>query len=133
MLDLACRYGNGPVYLRDIAVREDISEKYLSQIIIPLRSSGLVRSTRGARGGYSLAKPPNEVTLLEIMEPLEGGNSLVDCVKDVSICERISTCAARDIWTILSEKISEVLHSVTLGDLARMSREKAENNLTQNI
>jgi Rrf2 family protein len=133
MLDLAFRYGDGPVYLRDIAVREDISEKYLSQIIIPLRRGGLVRSTRGAHGGYSLARPPAEITLWEIMEPLEGGNSLVDCVKHASICHRVPTCAARDIWTMLGKKISETLDSLTLGDLARMSRDKSGNDVTQNI
>jgi Rrf2 family protein len=133
MLDLACRYSDGPVYLRDIAVREDLSEKYLSQIIIPLRSRGLVLSTRGAHGGYTLSRPPGEITLWEIMEPLEGGGSLVDCVEHASVCHRVPTCAARDIWTMVGEKISESLNSVTLGDLVRMSRDKAGNDLTQNI
>ena len=133
MLDLACRYGNGPIYLKDIAAREDISEKYLSQIIIPLKSRGLVHATRGAHGGYSLAKPPAEITLWEIMEPLEGGCSLVDCVEHASVCERVPTCATRDIWAMVGDRISESLHSVTLGDLARMSRDKAENNFTQSI
>ena len=132
MLDLACRHGDGPIYLKDIALREDISEKYLSQIIIPLRSRGLVRSTRGAHGGYSLARPPGEITLWEIMEPLEGG-FLVDCVEHASACHRVPTCAVRDVWAMVGKKISESLSSVTLGDLARMSREKAENNFTQNI
>ncbi len=123
---------HGIFEVKDIAVREDISEKYLSRIIIPLRSWGLVRSTRGAHGGYSLARPPGEITLWEIMEPLEGG-FLVDCVEHASACNRVPTCAVRDVWTMVGEKISESLSSVTLGDLARMSREKAENNLTQNI
>jgi Rrf2 family protein len=93
----------------------------------------LVRSTRGAHGGYSLAKPAAEITLWEIMEPLEGGSSLTDCVKHASVCNRVATCAARDIWTMLGEKISEALNSLTLGDLARMSREKSGNDITQNI
>jgi len=133
MLDLARCYGDGPVYLSDIAVREDISKKYLSQIIIPLRNQGLVRSTRGAHGGYTLSRPPGEITLWEIMEPLEGGDSLVDCVEHASACHRVPTCAARDIWTMVGRKISETLDSVTLGDLATMSRDKSENDVTQNI
>lgn len=133
MLDLAHRYGDGPIYLRDIATREDISEKYLSQIIIPLRNGGLVHSTRGAHGGYRLARPPAEITLWEIMEPLEGGSSLVDCVKHASACNRSPTCATRDIWAMLSGKISEVLDSLTLGDLIRLSREKFMNDITRNI
>jgi len=133
MLDLARQYGQGPIYLRQIAEREDISEKYLSQIIIPLRGGGLVRSTRGAHGGYTLAKPPAEITLREIVEPLEGGNCLVDCVKDPSACPRVPTCAARDIWTKLGEKISQVLDSVTLDQLVKINREKLANNITQGI
>ncbi len=133
MLDLASRYGHGPVFLGDIAVREDISKKYLSQIIIPLRNQGLVRSTRGAHGGYTLSRPPGEITLWEIMEPLEGGDSLVDCVEHAPACHRVPTCAARDIWTMVGRKISETLDSVTLGDLATMSRDKSENDVTQNI
>jgi Rrf2 family protein len=133
MLDLARQYGQGSVYLREIAAREDISEKYLSQIIIPLRGEGLVRSTRGAHGGYRLAKPPAEITLREIVEPLEGGNCLVDCVKHPSACPRVPTCAARDVWTMLGEKISETLDSVTLEQLVRINLEKLGNNMAHNI
>jgi Rrf2 family protein len=133
MLDLARQYGQGSVYLREIAAREDISEKYLSQIIIPLRGWGLVRSIRGAQGGYSLAKPPAEITLREIVEPLEGGNCLVDCVKHPSACHRVPTCAARDIWKMLGEKISQALDSVTLEQLVRINREKLGNDMAHNI
>ncbi len=133
MLRLASQYGEGPVYLREIAEREQISEKYLSQIIIPLRGVGLVRSTRGAYGGYTLSRPPGEITLREIVDPLEGGNCLVDCVKHPSACPRVPTCAARDVWTMLGEKISEALDAVTLEQMVRMSREKAGNDITHNI
>ena len=132
MLDLARRYGEGPVYLKDIALREDISEKYLSQIVIPLRRGGLVRSVRGAHGGYSLANPPKNITLREIIGPLEG-ISPVDCVENPSACHRVPTCAAHDIWLLLAEKIEETLDSVTLDDLARISREKSGNNISHNI
>jgi Rrf2 family protein len=133
MLDLARQYGQGSVYLREIAVREDISEKYLSQIIIPLRGGGLVRSIRGAHGGYTLAKPPAEITLREIVEPLEGGNCLVDCVKHPSTCSRVPTCATRDIWTMLGGKISEALDSVTLEQLVRIHHEKLGYDIAHNI
>ncbi len=125
MLALARNYGKGPVYLKDIALQEGISEKYLSLIIIPLRAVGLVSSTRGAHGGYSLSRPPSEITLEDIMEVLED-NCLVDCVKDPSACPRASTCASRDIWAMLGGKISEILGSTTLENLLEIKREKSE-------
>lgn len=133
MLDLARQHGHGPVYLWQIAEREDISEKYLSQIVIPLREGGLVRSTRGAHGGYTLAKPPTEITLREIIEPLEEVNCLVDCVQHPAACPRVPTCAARDIWSMLGEKISQALESVTLDQLVRINQAKMENSNTQFI
>jgi len=132
MLSLALNYGKGPVFLKDIAKREEISEKYLSLIIIPLRGAGLVHSSRGAYGGYTLAREPSKITLKEIVDVLEG-DCLVNCIKDPSACSRIPTCAARDIWVLLGGKISETLNSITLKKLARMSREKAENSLSHQI
>jgi len=133
MLALAVNYGNGPVYLKDIARGEEISEKYLSLIIIPLRTAGLVNSTRGAYGGYNLAREPSQITLKEIMDVLEGEPCLVDCVRDPLLCNRISTCASRDIWCLLGGKISEVLGSINLRDLVRMNEAKAGNEKTAGI
>jgi len=126
MLALAQNYGKDPLYLKDIAKQEDISEKYLSLIIMPLRGIGLVNSVRGAYGGYNLAKDPKQITLKEIIDLLEGDCSLVNCVKDPSSCPRVSICASHDIWAILEGKISETLSSVTLDTMARMNQEKAE-------
>lgn len=126
MLELALNNGKGQVLLKDIAREEDISEKYLSLIIIPLKSAGLVTSTRGAHGGYALAKPPSTITLREIVEVLEGDTCLVDCVKNPDACPRVDTCASRDLWVVLSGKISETLGSITLADLAGKSRDKGE-------
>src|SRR4030042_2576186 len=98
MLELASRYGEGPVELKEIAKKESISVKYLEQVIIPLRTGGLVKSTRGSKGGYSLAKPPSEVSLKDVFEILEGPLNLVDCLKDPKACPRSSFCVTRDIW-----------------------------------
>lgn len=133
MLELALNESKNPVYLKDIARREAISEKYLSLIIIPIKSAGLVSSTRGAHGGYVLAKPPSEITLREIVEILEGDTCLVDCVKSSSTCPRAETCASRDIWTLVSDKISQTLGSITLEDLARMSRDKVKSTYMYHI
>lgn len=133
MVDLADHYGKTPVFLKDVAKREDISEKYLSIIVIPLRAAGLIQSTRGAYGGYVLARTPKEITVQEIYDALEGKICLVDCIKNPQDCSRASTCPTRDVWSHLSEKISKTLTSITLADLVKTRRQKAENNLMSNI
>jgi Rrf2 family protein len=133
MLELAHKYGKGPVFLKEIAKQEAISEKYLSLIIIPLKAAGFVHSTRGAYGGYTLAKAPSEINLKEVVDILEGDTSLVDCVKDPSACSRVNTCASRDVWEIVSKKIAETLRSMTLETLAGMSREKAGKGIMYHI
>ena len=127
MMVLARNYGKGPIYLKDIAKEEEISEKYLGQIIIPLRGAGLVLSSRGSHGGYMLAREPSEINLRQIVDILEG-DCLVRCIKDPSACSRVSTCASRDIWMLLGGKISETLGSVSLAELNNIDHEKAEKH-----
>ena len=133
MIALAYKYGQATVFLKDIAKGENISEKYLSLIIIPLRRVGLVNSIRGAHGGYSLAKDPSQITLKEIVDVLEGDCSLVDCVKNPSSCPRVPMCAIRDIWSIIGRQISETLNSITLDTMIKMKQEKAGNAIMNNI
>lgn len=133
MADLADNYGKNPVFLKDIAKREDISEKYLSIIVISLRSAGLIQSTRGAYGGYVLARTPQEITVQDIFDVLEGKICLVDCVKNPKDCSRASTCPTRDVWSVLGEKIRGTLKAITLADLVKTRREKAENNIMNHI
>ena len=90
MIALAAAGGDKSVFLKDIAASEDISEKYLSLIVIPLRAAGLIRSIRGARGGYVLAREPKDISLCDIVEAVEGETCLVNCVKDPDICQRAS-------------------------------------------
>jgi Rrf2 family protein len=124
MLALAQNYGREPVYLKDIATQEDISGKYLSLLIMPLRRIGLVNSVRGAYGGYNLAKAPEEITLKEIVDVLEGDCCLVACVKDPTVCPRVFTCVTHDIWEMVGGKISETLNSITLDQMVKMNKEK---------
>jgi Rrf2 family protein len=133
MADLAENFGKKPVFLKDIAKREEISEKYLSIIVIPLRAAGLIQSTRGAHGGYTLAKRPEEISLQDIFDALEGKICLVDCVENPKECPRVGICPTRDVWSVLGEKIRETLSSVTLADLVKTRREKAENNIMSYI
>jgi Rrf2 family protein len=111
MLDLAAHHDQGPTPLREIAKRQDLSVKYLEQLIIPLKAAGYIRSVRGARGGYTLARKPDKINVGQIIKVLEGGLSLVDCVEDPK------NCPTRDIWLRMSERLMEELSSLTLSDV----------------
>ncbi len=129
MLALALEYDKEPVFLKDIARKEDISEKYLSQIIIPLRTQGLVNSFRGAHGGYSLAKSPSKIRVKEIVEILEGGLTLVDYSEDNAVSQPASLAVIRQIWNEAAESISQSLDSITLQDLVDRYNEKASKRV----
>jgi len=115
-IDLAKHYGEGPVMARAIAEEEGISENYLEQIMDPLKKSGLVRSVRGARGGFVLTKPPGNIRVKEVIEALEGPVLLVDCLYDPNLCERSKNCIARLFWERLRDNIADFLNSWTLED-----------------
>jgi len=117
MLELARCHGDQPVLMGTLAEREDISRKYLHTLLTGLRGAGLVRSIRGARGGFVLARHPSEIKLSAVLHALEGPLSLVDCVGDKRVCDRAGHCAARGVWQELSEALEGVLDSVTLQDL----------------
>ncbi len=126
MLQLALHYGEGPVDLNEISRRESISVKYLEQVIIPLRTAGLVKSVRGSKGGYSLAKPPAGISLRNLFEILEGSTNLVDCLGDPKLCRRSALCVTREIWGDVSKAIYKIFDSITLEDMVRRRREKEE-------
>jgi Rrf2 family transcriptional regulator, cysteine metabolism repressor len=128
MLELAAHYGEGPVELCEVARREGISAKYLEQLITPLRTAGLVRSVRGSKGGYSLARPPSEIHLKDVVESLEGSLSLVECLRDPRHCQRSSLCVTRDIWNEVSQAITRVFDSITLEEMLRRRIEKEGKN-----
>ncbi|OHD31816.1 MAG: hypothetical protein A2086_05415, partial [Spirochaetes bacterium GWD1_27_9] len=98
MFELAVNYNKGAMQLNDISSKEEISEKYLSQIVIQLRLSGLINSIRGSQGGYLLAKRPEEITIKDIVESLEGGLDIVDCVEDQTTCKRSTICVTQMVW-----------------------------------
>jgi len=125
MLALALVYDKGPVFLKDIARKEDISEKYLSQIIIPLRTQGLVNSFRGAHGGYTLAKKPGEITVREIVEILEGGLTLIDNKQESDSSQPASVSVIRQLWDDTGNNLAESLDSVTLKTLVKRYNDKS--------
>jgi Rrf2 family protein len=126
MLDVALQCGEGPVHLKDIARRQEVSKKYLEHLTSRLEAAGLLRSIRGAGGGISLARPPSEIKLSQIFQILEGPIALVGCVDNPEWCPRSSRCATRDIWMQMGQLLSAFLESQTLEDLCRQQREKEQ-------
>jgi len=126
LLDLALHQGEGLVLLKDIAQREQISLRYLEHLIAPLIAGGIVRTTRGAKGGVSLAKPPEEIKLSEIIQLLEGSIAPAECVNNPGICSRSKSCVTRDIWGELKQAMDGVLKSTTLQDLVERQKRKEQ-------
>ncbi len=122
LYELALHYGNGPLPLKNIAQSQGLSENYLEQLMVPLRRAGLVKSIRGAQGGYMLGREPKEITIGEIITTVEGPIAVVDCllagIEDVNQpCERACACVTRSIWEKVCDSISNVLNNITLQTL----------------
>ncbi len=125
LLDVALHQSNGPVTLADISRRQGISQKYLWQVLNPLKGAGLLSATRGARGGYVLARTPASVTMKEIITILEGPIALAACATGARGCERRSDCAASEVWAEIEDKLNEVLGSITLQTIVKRSKDHA--------
>jgi Rrf2 family cysteine metabolism transcriptional repressor len=124
IIELAQHTGKQPLQLHTIAERQDISVKYLEQLMTVLRAAGFVRSIRGSRGGYLLAKPAGQITVSELFRCLEGPVTTAECVEDSDYCKRAADCTARDLWIRVENAIEDVLKSITLKDLV----EKTEHH-----
>ena len=124
ILELAKNDGNRPLQIKLIAQRQDISVKYLEQLMTILKSAGFVRSIRGSKGGYLLARAPNEINLSEVFNCLEGLVTTVDCVRDSNYCQRTTDCVTRQVWTQVQNAIKNVLQSITLQDLVDRTKDK---------
>ena len=119
LMDIAVHQAKGPVNLNDIAERQGISAKYLWQIVNLLKTAGLVRGTRGPKGGYILLRDPSEITLLDVIQILEGPVTLVECVDDPSYCTRTESCVAHSVWTEVSLAIRAALQKISLAEILR--------------
>ena len=128
MLDLALNDTGEYVKVREIAKRQEISEKYLEQIIAVLNKAGYVRSTRGAQGGYKIAKDPSQYTVGMILRLTEGSLCPVACLETESNeCESCDTCETLQVWKDLNNAINKVVDSVTIADLVARHQESIEN------
>lgn len=125
MLELALNYGEGPLSVKEIAQRQEISERYLENLMIPLLARGLVTSVRGKGGGFSLARAPEQIRLLEVVRATEGSLSPVACLDEPGACRRAGSCVTIEIWQMLKQSFTEVLGSITLQDMVRKYAQKA--------
>ena len=123
MLDLALAEPGEPIPLRNVAERQDISDKYLEQIVTPLSRAGLVRSIRGAGGGYMLTRAPSQYTVGEILRPLEGSLAPVSCVDGSECCGRADQCVTMEVGRDIQKAVSGVVDHITLQDLVDRQRQ----------
>lgn len=128
MFDLAIKYGQGPVSIKEISKSQDISESYLEQLFALLRKSGLIKSVRGAQGGYILANDPADISVGDIIRVLEGSMAPTDCVIEDSPahCAKSSTCVTRDIWLEIRDKINDVIDDITLANMVDNYEKKSQ-------
>jgi len=131
MLELALSYDKRTVFLSEIGKAQGISVKYLEQLVRPLKIAGLIQSVRGAHGGYRLSRPPEHITLKEIITALEGRVKVVECISSSGQCQRISTCATKEIWDELSDRIADFFSKITLKDM--VERYYKKNNTDRRV
>lgn len=133
MLELAVHFGNGPILLKDIARRQELSEGYLQHIVDALKGAGLVISSRVGHGGYTLSKPPDQITLRDILSTLEGSINLVECIDNPDVCDRSPNCTVRDVWKDVSDSFSQSLQNISLKKMAEMKKDKPSSVLLYEI
>jgi len=131
ILQIADNYGGAPVPISAISITQEISNKYLEQVIGALRRADLLVSHKGVRGGYSLARDPAEVNLWDVISALDNQTVLVDCVLEPEVCDRSDDCLTRSIWILLSRRMQEFWASFTVADLLVTMREAGDDRLKQ--
>lgn len=117
MLDLARHYNEGPRQISEIGKQLDVSVKYLEQLIIPLKKANYIKSVRGPKGGHYLGKPPEDITVGEIVDLLEGGIVIADCINKPEACDRSNGCLTRNLWAEAQQAMTDKLYAVTLSEL----------------
>lgn len=131
VLDLAKNFRQPPVQLASIAKRQNISVKYLEQIIRPLKTAGYIASVRGAKGGHMLAKAPQDISVGEIVSLMEGSNELIQCAANPHQCRRAKTCATRFVWQEASRAMYDRLNAITFGDLLELADELCDEEFSR--
>ncbi len=121
MADIMKNSNGETVPLKDVAKRQNLSKRYLSQLATPLKNAKLLKSVWGMNGGYILARPGAEITILEIIEAVEGSISIIDCITEKELCMRTEGCECRSLWSGLNDTIVSYLEGCTLEDIVLKS------------
>ncbi len=127
IIELAQYEGTRPLQLKTIAERQEISIKYLEQLMGLLRSAGLVRSVRGSKGGYALGRPQDQIRVSDIFRCLEGTVTTTECVEDKDVCKRSADCVARELWMEVEASVHQVLESITLADMVKRAKARGSD------
>ena len=131
MYDLALNADSGPQSIKAIAERQGIPEAYLEQLVAVLKRAELVTSTRGAQGGYVLARAPEAITVGDVLRALEGGLNLVDCLDEEDVCGKACACPSRIVWKKLRDGMNSIVDGITLQDMVEDYRRlKAQEDTT---
>jgi Rrf2 family protein len=125
---LACRYGTGTVSTKEVAEAEGISFDYAEQILLKLKTGGLVRSVRGARGGFELTSPPERLSVADVLNAVEGESRLANCIDDSSSCCMAKTCVTREVWEKADTALADIFGAATLASLAEKKRRIEEES-----
>jgi Rrf2 family transcriptional regulator, iron-sulfur cluster assembly transcription factor len=131
MLDMAQHHGQGPIQLGEIARRQNLSLKYLEQIIRPLKRANYIKSFRGSKGGHLLNKPPDQISVGEIVSLLEGGTFLTGCAQNPAQCERANDCLTRYLWIEAAQAMFNRLNQITFADLLDSHKGSGTENCMQ--
>ena len=119
LVELATHQNNGPLPVGQISKNQDITVKYVEQLVRPLKKAGLIKSVRGPKGGHLLAQPPEKISLGQVVRILERHNDLIDCIDSPESCRRASQCAVREAWSEASRCLFEKLDAIHIADLVR--------------
>lgn len=131
MFELSLNQNEGPVSLKVIAKKQNISDQYLEQLFSALKKAGLVKSVRGAQGGYLLNREAKDITVGDILTVLEGPVSLSDCLLDDEVCENSNICVTKVVWEKIKKGIEDVIESITLQDMINdYNKNKLDNDIT---
>ena len=117
MIDLAEHYGEGCVAMKDVADRQGVSKKYLEQVVAPLSAAGLLKVTRGNKGGFQLARSPKEISLADVVTASEDGLAITECISCIAACDNEGGCVSREIWGGMQNAMTDYLENRTLADV----------------
>ena len=117
MIELSRHYGHGPINMSQISKNQNIPVKYLEQLVIPLKKANLIKSVRGPKGGHMLARPPERISIWELLELLESQFTFADCLKDPNLCKNTATCPVRPVWGKALNIMMKHFKETTLKDI----------------